>query len=116
MTAIFGENWIRHQVPNEIRQQWLRKQQTARNNGGPERPLIFYADFTDYVPIITRRDNWLKVFKQTFRRQDFVRESFQRVYPIRICVMHARVITQDDELYMYVETKRILTVIDRSQI
>ncbi len=40
-----------------------------------------------------------------------VQESFRRLYPIRLATMHARLITEDDELYMYVETKRILTAI-----
>ena len=111
MQEVFGWDWIKHQVPGEIRQQWLRKQQKAKDYDEPERLLIAYADFADYVPIIIRKDNWETVFKQTFRRRDFVRESFQRLYPIRNCTMHARLITQDDELYLYVETKRILAAI-----
>ena len=112
MKAAFGENWIKHQVPGPIRQDWLDKQKKAEDNGQPEWPLIAYADFADYVPIITRKDNWDACFKKIFGRQTFVQESFQRLYPIRICTMHSRLITQDDELYLYVETKRILTVID----
>ena len=108
MRAAFGWDWIKHQVPGEIRQQWLHKQQKDKDNGEPERPLIDYADFTDYLPIITRRDNWKNVFQPIFGRITSVQESFQRLYPIRICTMHARLITHDDELYLYVETKRIL--------
>jgi hypothetical protein len=63
------------------------------------------------VPIITKRDNWEDIFKPFFGRAESVMESFQRLYPIRICTMHARLITQDDELYLYVETKRILSAI-----
>lgn len=111
MKPAFGENWIKHQVPGKIRQAWLDKRQKARDNGAPQRPLIAYADFADYVPIITRKDNWQKVFEPIFGRAAFVQESFQRLYPIRICTMHARLITQDDELYLYVETKRILAAI-----
>lgn len=111
MTAAFGENWIKHQVPGEIRKAWLEKRQKANDNGEPDRPLIAYADFSDYVPIIVRKDNWEQVFEPVFRRPMFVQESFQRLYPIRICTMHARIITQDDELYLYVETKRILGAI-----
>ena len=111
MKSFFGENWIKQQVPEKIRRAWFEKQQKVRDNGGPDWPLIAYADFTDYVPIITRNDNWEKVFKPIFGRSAFVQESFQRLYPIRICTMHARLITQDDELYLYVETKRILTAI-----
>ena len=111
MTAAFGENWIRQRVPGPIRQAWRDKQQKAKDNGEPDRPLIAYADFADYVPIITRRDNWRGAFEPVFRRQTLVQESFQRLYPIRICTMHARIITQEDELYLYAETKRLLAAI-----
>ena len=89
----------------------MDKRQKALDFGEPERPLIAYADFTDYVTIITRKDNWKAVFEDVFRRAESVTESLQRLYPIRICTMHARLITQDDELYLYVETKRILAAI-----
>lgn len=46
-----------------------------------------------------------------FRRPTFVQEYLQRLYPIRICTMHARMISQDDELYLYVEIKRVLSAI-----
>ena len=111
MKVIFGPTWTKHQVPGKIRRQWLEKKQKARENGEPERPLIAYADFTDYVQIITRKDNWEKVFKPIFRRNISVQESFQRLYPIRICTMHARAITRDEELYLYVEVKRIMNTI-----
>ncbi len=111
MKAAFGENWSKPKVPGDIRKQWLEKKQRARNSGRPERPLIAYADFTDYVPIMTRKDNWKEAFEPVFKRSTFVQESFQRLYPIRVCTMHARPITQDDKLYLYVETKRILDAI-----
>jgi len=111
MRAAFGEDWIRHRVPGDIHKAWREKRQKALDNGEREWPLIAYADFADYVPIITRKDNWEAVFKPVFRRQSFVQESFQRLYPIRICTMHARLITQDDELYLCVETRRILSAI-----
>lgn len=111
MTAAFGEGWIKGRVPGEIHQRWRDKRDAAREKGEREWPLLAYADFTDYVPIMTRNDNWTAVFKPVFRRVEFVTESFQRLYPIRICTMHARLITQDDELYLYVETKRVLAAI-----
>ena len=111
MQARFENDWIKRQVPGDIRQKWLNKQQEARDNGEPERPLIDYADFTHYEPIIIRKDNWQAVFQSVFKRKELVRESFQRLYPIRNCVMHARIIIQDDELYLHAETKRLLKAI-----
>ncbi len=112
MTASFGANWTKHHVPGPVRQQWCTKQEKSREEGEPERPLIAYADFTDYEPIIVREDNWKRVFEPIFRRKTLVQESLRRLYPIRVCTMHARFITQDDELYLFAETQRLLQAME----
>ncbi len=111
MTEVFGTNWVKQRVPGEIWQRWKEKREQAIAQGGPGHHLLAYADFTDYVPIIIRKDNWSSIFREVFQRQELVAELFQRLYPIRICTMHARIITADDELYLYIETKRILKAI-----
>ena len=63
------------------------------------------------VSVITRRDNWRQLFQCCFERPEAVRESFQRLYPIRRDTMHARFVSQDDELLLYVEVKRIMRAI-----
>ena len=112
MTASVGEDWIKHRVPGDMCRQWKDKQARALDEGESEQPLIAYADFTDYVQVIMRRDNWDQVFASVFRRKSLVQESLQRLYPIRVCTMHARIITQDDELYLHAETKRLLSAMD----
>jgi hypothetical protein len=111
MSKTIGADWVKHRVPGTMRQSWVKKREKARANGEADHPLIAYADFSDYAPIITQKNNWNEVFKPVFHRPTFVLESFQRLFPIRICTMHARMITQDDEFYLYVETKRVLSVI-----
>jgi hypothetical protein len=113
MTAEFGLDWIKHQTPGGMYDDWKRKHAAAIDKGEEEQPLICYADFTDYIKIIERSDNWDKVFKAVFGRRQDVQESFLRLFPIRLCTMHARIITLDDELLMLVETKRILRAIER---
>ena len=108
MTAAIGERWMKHRVPGDIRREWREKRDRALGDGEAKQRLIAYADFTDYISIIVRRDNWEQVFRQYFRRRALVQESFQRLYPIRVCTMHARVITQDDELFLMAETVRLL--------
>ena len=109
MTGAFGQNWIRRNVSNDIRTDWMRKREEARSKGAGDHPLISYADFTHYEKIIVQNNNWNQVFGQVFGRKTLVQESFQRLYPIRLCTMHARGITQEDELYLYAETTRLLT-------
>ena len=108
MRAVLGEAWIKRRVSGEIRGEWMNKQKKAVDEGEPQRPLIAYADFTDYEKIMVRNDNWKDVFQRVFRRKTLVQESLRRLYPIRRCTMHARIITQDDQLYLCAETHRLL--------
>lgn len=110
MTKAYGADWARSRLPNGLLEKWEEKKRTAEQCGENGHPLIAYADFTDYERVICKRDNWREVFASIFGRPESVRESLQRVYPIRICTMHARPITQDDELFLFVEIKRLLQV------
>ena len=81
MTVCFGPDWPRRRLPNGMYDQWRDKKRAARKAGAADRSLISYADFTDYITVICRRDNWREVFETYFRRPESVRESFQRLYP-----------------------------------
>lgn len=111
MREEFGDQWALRQVPEDMREGWQRKRATAAQHEDGERPLIDYADFADYKTIIEKKDNWTRVFKAIFNRPEDIRESFLRLFPVRIATMHARAITQDDVLLLLVETKRVLKAI-----
>ena len=113
MQATFGADWVTQRIPAGMREEWIQKRETAIKSGQRERPLIEYADFTNYEQIIMRKDNWGQVFKVFFRSKPSIQESFQRLYPVRICTMHSRPITLDDELCLRVETKRIWDAMER---
>lgn len=110
--AEFGPKWMKQQVPGEMLASWHTKREAAMKAGYPEQPLIDYADFSDYKVIIERKDNWERAFKPLFGRAEDIRESFQRMYPVRIATMHARIITLDDHLLLRVETRRVLKVVE----
>lgn len=107
MEEAFGPNWIKHHVPGQIEAEWKNKRDDANRKRRPPMQLIDYANFTDYVQIITCRDNWRKVFQCIFVSKESVLESFQRLYPIRNCTMHARPLNQYDELYLSAEITRL---------
>ena len=111
MEEEIGQNWIRQRIPGSMRVQWEGKKRRDSNQSNQALPLIAYADFTDYVDIICQNDNWSDLFESTFVRKQSIQESFVRLFPIRLAAMHARIITQDDELYLHVETRRILKAI-----
>jgi len=110
MTSAFGEDWPRHRLPNGIHDGWQEKRSKAEAQGGNVCRLIDYADFTHYLLIIQKADNWKTVFKSVFNRKEDVVESLQRLAPLRVDTMHARPlnITNADLLMLYVETTRIV--------
>lgn len=115
MRTAYGDGWEKRQLPPNMLAEWRERKQQASKAGGPDLPLIYYADFTHYKAMIERSDNWNKVFKAVFGRPEDVRESFQRLFPIRVCAMHARPITLDDELLLAVETQRVLAAIEKAK-
>ena len=112
MTAEFGDKWTKTQLPANCLTNWEFKRDAEVSSGAKARALIDYADFTEYVNIIERKDNWRRVFQPIFRRVEDVRESFNRLRPVRIAVMHARPLSQDDQLLLHLETKRVLSAFD----
>jgi hypothetical protein len=107
LTRISGPDWPKHRLPNGLYEEWREKKRKAEEAGAEGRPLIEYADFTHYALIICKKDNWREVFQAFFRREESVRETFQRLHPIRLDVAHARLITQDDELLLRAEVMRL---------
>ena len=113
MTFAYGVDWPKGRLPNGLYEQWQEKKRKAEQAGAEERPLLEYSDFTDYMQVICRADNWREIFATFFTRPESVRESFQRLHPIRLDIAHSRLITQDDELLLRVEAKRLVKVIMR---
>ena len=108
MSKAFGTEWPNRRLPNNTHKEWKEKKEQARDTGRDVKSLIAYADFTDYERIICKRDNWREVFQPYFIRTENVRETFQRLHLIRLDTMHARPITQDDELLLFTETRRLI--------
>lgn len=108
-----GPKWVKQRIPDPLPTQWANKKQTGLKKGEDDYPLIWYADFSDYVQIITRKDNWAELFESIFSSQIDLQASFYRLQPLRISTMHARPISQEDFLLLTVETNRILRAIGK---
>jgi hypothetical protein len=108
MTSKFGANWAKHRLPTELYLAWQEKAEKARVSGEILDSLIEAADFTDYERIICKKDNFAELFKPYFRDASSVRESFNRLRPLRIATMHSRFVTKDDLLFVLAESTRLL--------
>lgn len=106
LTQAFGADWPKRKLPNGMYDRWRGKRETAEKKGQPSRPIVDYADFTDYALILTKRDLW-PAFELAFTTPESVRESFNRLHMPRIETMHARPLSLDDVLFMRVEIKRL---------
>lgn len=113
MTEKYGEDWPRKRLPPNIRDDWEEKKTRGEKSGVAFGSIIDAADFTHYELIICRRDNWREVFEGRFQRMESVRESFQRLYPIRLATMHGRFVTKEDELYLIAESTRLFSALGR---
>lgn len=111
MTDAYGPDWFKHRLPQGKYEAWREKRQKAEQAGKPVRPLIDYADFTDYEQIICRGDNWREIFKPIFLRKESIQEAFHRLRPVRLDAMHARPVSQDDILLLFAESRRICKAI-----
>lgn len=114
MSKHFGPDWPKSRLPNGMYERWVDKEKKAVKAGRQTLPLIARADFTEYVDIVCKGDNWREVFKPFFERPENFRESMQRLYPVRVDTMHSRFITQDDELLLCFEVRRILIILRES--
>lgn len=103
MSARFGSEWEKTRLPRNMCKGWQEKREKAVFAGESHGPLIDYADFTDYVIVITQKDNWEQLFKGFFGRPQFVQESLYRLHPIRVCTMHARVLPREMRLVLQSE-------------
>ncbi len=110
MTSQYGSNWPSKQLPPKLYENWEFKKQRAESNGDIQ-TFIEVADFSDYETIICKKDHWREVFEARFKKKESVRESLQRLQPIRVATMHARIVTKEDELYLHAEITRLLSVI-----
>lgn len=112
MLEEFGPGWIKQRVPLPMRENWKNKREKDINSGGQKsKRLIDYAEFTDYIDLILQGGCWKPIFEPYFKRDTFVREGFQRLIPIRNSTMHSRLITQEDEIYLLIETRRLIGAI-----
>lgn len=110
MTTQYGPDWPRKRLDPRLYENWEFKKRRAESSG-VILTFIEVADFTDYETIICKQDHWREVFETRFKKKESVRESLQRLQPIRLAAMHARIVTKEDELYLIAEVVRLFTAI-----
>jgi RecG-like helicase len=103
-----SKNWWKERVPKDVQEKAeLRKTKNEKQwpwHTSKALPLIFYVDFTDYVKIITRRDNWRHVFKEIFKDKEAISVKLRGLEPLRNAIAHFRELSRKE-----VEKLRLLS-------
>jgi len=104
-------DWWKKRVPPDVRQNAESKK--SRNevqwpwHDQKDLHPIFYLDFTDYVKIIRKRDNWKHAFKEVFVDVEYISSSLKQLEPIRIAIAHSRELTNTQETRLDLLAKEI---------
>jgi len=104
--------WWIERIPPDIR----KKAEERREKEDLARELIQYIDFTDYVKIITRRDNWREVFQQIFKEQELIISKLRELEPIRNAVRHGRKLTIEQKEKLKIFCQDVIRQILASEI
>jgi len=70
---------------------------------GGQADLLGYLDFSDYLKIVSRKDNWRDVFLSTFKDEEILRAKLRELEAIRNDIAHVRTLTatQRTKLSLY---------------
>lgn len=104
-----SKSWWKERVPKDVQERAeLRKNRNEKQypwHIEKDLPPIFYTDFTDYVKIIMRRDNWRQVFEPIFKDKEIISAKLRELEPIRNAIAHVRELsrTEADKLKLYSE-------------
>ena len=89
-----SKNWWKERMPKDVQEKVeLRKTKNEKQwpwHVNKDLPFIYYVDFTDYLKIITRRDNWNQAFKTIFKDKDAISVKLRELEPIRNAIAHFR--------------------------
>jgi len=107
------EKWWLRRVPEEIRQYAERRKREEMEKLVRTQDFhpIWYVDFTDYVAIITRRDNWNEVFKSIFRNKEHFKAAIEMLSPIRNKIAHMRPLSEREITNLIALSEDILVAI-----
>ena len=115
LTRAIGADWPKHRLPGGCRDRWEEKKRKAKEAGAPDLPLIctqtsrtIRSSSAEAITGATYSRN------SSSGRKTCVSRS-KRLQPIRLDTAHARLISQDDELLLYVEVKRLCAAIRRQR-
>lgn len=112
-----SKNWWKEKIPDDVRNNAEERKNRNENlwpwyNINQNLPPIAYIDFSDYIKIISRRDNWQEVFKDVFKNKEWITTKLNELEPIRNAIAHNRPLTEESIQRLKLNVNDILKAID----
>jgi hypothetical protein len=95
MVSAFGDTWLESRAPSRLLRKLGVRRECAVLDGETEAPLLHYADFGDYIDLLSHNDNWDVVFSAIFDDYDGVISALRRLNIVRRPTMHSREISDE---------------------
>jgi dnd system-associated protein 4 len=115
MEETVGKNWWKQAVPPDVQEKCKERKENREQLPWMDKedyPLICYADFADYFKIITKRDNWRKIFAKYFADEAWIKTKLVlELTPIRNNIAHNRELTPESAQKFTLATQEILRCI-----
>jgi predicted transport protein len=99
LSSISDQWWIQ-KIPEDVRNNAEKRKQKNEKQwpwySRDDQSRMAYLDFTDYLKIIIRSDNWKQIFEKVFRDKELISAKFRELSPIRNKIAHGRELTEQD--------------------
>ncbi|MBE0516415.1 MAG: hypothetical protein IBX41_03340 [Methanophagales archaeon] len=108
-------NWWKERIPDDVRKR--AEERKAKNEKlwpwHTQKDLhpIHYIDFTDYVKIITRKDNWEGIFVAVFKEKEIISVKLKELESIRNAIAHSRELDNEETEKFRIYAREILKTV-----
>ena len=113
----FGVDWWKQAIPPDVQEKCNERKENREQLPWMDRedyPLICYADFADYFKIITRKDNWRRIFAKFFIDEAWIKTKLVlELTPIRNNIAHNRELSFESIQKLTLATEEILRCIQK---
>jgi hypothetical protein len=116
---LITSNWWLEKIPEDVRKNAEeRKRKNAKIwSVSDQKDLhpIFYVDFSDYIKIIKRKDNWNQVFSLIFSDSELISAKLKELEPVRNAIAHNRELTKREKTLLNLHASDIISCINKSK-
>lgn len=116
---VVTSNWWKETIPEDVRTNAERRKSNNETkwpwHSASNLHSIYFVDFTDYSKIISRKDNWEKVFKPILGGESSILATkLRELEPIRNSISHSRPLSAMESEKLKLYSDEIKTMLKKS--